>query len=46
MGRQFPEIMKPKINCRRETITKKIMEKKINELKKKKSENRLGWKGE
>ena len=46
MEKQFTEIMKEEINKKRERITENMVEKEINQMKRKKAGDRLGWKAE
>ena len=46
MGKQFTEIMKEKINEKRETVTENMVEKEIKKMKRKKAEDLLGLRAE
>ena len=46
VGKQFTEIMKEKINEKRETVTENMVEKEIKKMKRKKAEDLLGLRAE
>ena len=46
VGKQFTEIMKEKINEKRETVTENMVEKEIKKMKRKKAGDLLGLRAE
>ena len=46
VGKQFTEIMKEKINEKRETVTENMVEKEIKKMKRKKAGGLLGLRAE